>query len=133
MRLLRDQSGLVGKIILVWLIVVGLLGVAAIDGTSIVLTHFRLSDAAGVAAVAGANDYANHHDATAACEAAQRSIEVEAPGVRTGKNTCVVNRSDGTVTVVLKQEARTIVAGLLPFTKDYTKISVKETASPGAL
>ena len=45
-RVHREQSGLVGKIIVVWLVFVAVIGIFAIDAASVLFTKFRLSDAA---------------------------------------------------------------------------------------
>ncbi|MBI3647179.1 MAG: hypothetical protein HY240_00215 [Actinobacteria bacterium] len=46
----RDQSGLVGKMIVIWLVMIALISVAAIDTVSIAFTKFRASTLAGGAA-----------------------------------------------------------------------------------
>jgi uncharacterized membrane protein len=133
MRSHGDQSGLVGKIIVIWLLVVVLLGIVAIDATSIFLAKFRLSDAATVAAVTGATSFRNTHDVTAACEAARIAASQEEGDAIIAKNFCKVDRASGEVTVTLKKKADTLLAGRLPFTEDFTKILVRETGRPAAL
>jgi hypothetical protein len=129
----RGDEGLVGKILVIWLLIVAVLGIAVVDTSSIVLTHVRLSDAASIAAVAGANAYVNTRDEGAACQAVRLSLEAEAPGVPVGKNACVVDRTSGEVTVTLRQEAKTLLASRLPFTEDFVKVVAKETGTQGDL
>lgn len=133
MRSHRDQSGLVGKIIVIWLLVVVLLGVVAIDATSIFLARFRLSDAATVAAVTAATSFRNTHDQGAACDAARLAATQEAADATIPKTFCNVDRASGEVTIVLKKKADTLLAGRLPFTEDFTKIVVRETGRPASL
>jgi hypothetical protein len=133
MRLHRDESGMVGKIIVIWLLLVALLGVVAIDTASIVFTKFRLSDTAQSAATAAAVSYQNSHDVQAACAAAAQSVTTTDEHLRFPAGACKIDPSTGTVTVVLRKDARTIIAGRLSFTKDLTKVVQKETAGPSSL
>jgi hypothetical protein len=128
-----DESGLVGKIIVIWLVIVVLLGVAVIDTASIMFARFGLSDAATVAAVTGATTYRNTRQADTACEAAQRAAEEEETDATITKNFCRVDQATGEVTIVMKKKANTLVADLLPFTERYTKIVVKEVGRPSSL
>lgn len=133
MTLHRDQAGLVGKIIVIWLLVVATLGVAALDAASIVFARFRLSDVASVAAAAGADAYKNLRDVRATCDVVRETVLDGQPGTTIGKTFCEVDRKTGWVTVTLKEEAGTVIAGRLSFTREFTKISVTETARPSEL
>ena len=62
-RVHREQSGMVGKIIVVWLLFVAVLGIFAIDTASVLFTKFRLSDAAATAASTAVSTYQNERDA----------------------------------------------------------------------
>lgn len=133
MRAMRDDSGIVGKIIVIWLVLVVLLGVVAIDAASIFFARFRLSDAATVTAVTAATTYRSTKDVGAACEAARRAAAIEADGATLPKNFCRVDTGSGEVTIVMKKDASTLLAGRLPFTEEYTKIVVRETGRPASL
>jgi hypothetical protein len=129
----HDETGLVGKIIVIWLLVVGLLGVIAIDAASILFARFRLADTATVAAVTAANRYRSTRDQDRACGDARSVVERDAADAVMSRNFCRIDRATGEVTIVLRQEANALVADLLPFTEDFTKIVVKETGRPATL
>jgi len=133
MRLHRDESGMVGKIIVIWLLLVALLGVVAIDTASIVFTKFRLSDTAQTAATAAAVSYQSAHSVQAACTAAAQSVAVADEHLKFPAGACKIDTSTGEVTIVLRKDANTIVAGRLSFTQDLTKVVQKETAGPSSL
>ena len=56
-RLRHGQTGAVGMMIIVWLAVVVVVGIAAIDAGSIAFTKFRLADVASNASTQAANAY----------------------------------------------------------------------------
>jgi uncharacterized membrane protein len=133
MTRLRDETGMVGKIIIVWLLLVGLLGVVGLDAASIVFTKFRLNDTASTAATTAATSYQNSHDQSAACSAARSSIENEDPDAQIPKTFCKIDPTSGEATIVVRKQAKTILAGRLSFTEDLAKVSDKETAGPATL
>ena len=136
MRLRHDESGMVGKVIVIWLLLVALLGVVALDGTSIVLTKFRLDDAAGLAASAAATSFRNGDTIAVACDAARQAALDDDAGISFPANTakwCKVNMQTGEFTITLHKEAKTILAGRLSFTKSYARVVQKETAGPATL
>ena len=132
-RIVRDQAGLVGKVIVIWLLLLALLGLAAVDAASIVFARFRLDDAAATAASAGAAAYRNGHDTAAACAAAQLSVQTDDPAAIMSKAWCKVDPATGEVTITLRKTANTLVAGRLSFTRDLTKVVQRETAGPSEL
>ena len=131
-RVHREQSGMVGKIIVVWLLFVAVLGIFAIDTASVLFTKFRLSDAAATAASTAVSTYQNERDVTAACGAAELSVHQADPDATMGKGWCKVDTS-GDVTITLRKTATSIIAGRFSFTRDLTKVVQRETASPSAL
>ena len=136
MRLRHDESGMVGKIIVIWLLLVALLGVIVLDGASIMFTKFRLDDAAGLAASAAATSFRNGDTVATACAAARQAALDDDAGISFPANTtkwCRVNTQTGEFTVILRKEAQTILAGRLSFTKDYARVVQKETAGPATL
>ena len=54
MNVRRDEAGLVGKMVVVWLLFLGVIAVAAIDAASIAFTTYKLSDVGSAAATEGA-------------------------------------------------------------------------------
>jgi uncharacterized membrane protein len=136
MRLRLDESGLVGKVIVIWLLVVALLGVVVLDGASIVFTKFRLDDAAGLAASAAATSYRNDNSVVTACAAARQAALDDDAGISFPANTakwCKVDTQTGEFTITMHKEAKTILAGRLSFTKSYARVVQKETAGPATL
>jgi hypothetical protein len=130
---LHDETGLVGKIIIIWLVMVVLLGIAALDTASVVFATFRASDIAATAASAGANTYDDTKEVRAACDSAEASVEGEDPDMKLPKTFCKVDTKTGEVTITIRRQATTIVAGRLSFTDDLTIVVGKETAGPSAL
>jgi hypothetical protein len=133
MSALRDETGMVGKIIAIWLLMVAVMGVIAIDVASIAFTTFRASDVAATAATAGAATYRTTRDVTAACDNAARSVQAEDPDAQLPRSFCKVDPASGRVTITVRKRAETIVAARLSFTEDYTRVVAKESAGSSAL
>ena len=128
------ERGAVGTIIIVWIVVTALVGVAVIDASSIFLTRFRLSDVASTAATQAANAYRGDRSVQDACQAAVQSMASDdADAQLAKKNGCVVNPTTGQVTITVRKSAQTILAGRIGFTKHYAKVVVSETNGPSTL
>lgn len=132
-RLHRDDTGMVGKIIIIWVLMVALLGIVALDTASVVFATFRVSDIAATAATTGATAYRAAGDVSKACDAARNTIEADDSSVRIPKSFCKIDTETGRVTIVVKKQADTIVAGRLSFTEHLTVVVGKETAGPSML
>jgi uncharacterized membrane protein len=132
-RLRSAQTGAVGMMIVMWLAVVVLLGVAAIDAGSIAFTKFRLADVASTASTAAANSFRVSPNTVTACQAAEAAIAAEDASAKLAKKGCVVNTQTNAVTITVRKEAHTIIAGHVGFTKKFTKVSATETNGPTAL
>lgn len=132
-RLRDDESGMVGKIIVIWLLMLALLGVVALDAGSVVVATFRISDTAAVAATAAAAAYRTDKGESAACAVARGSVERSDPDVQFPKAFCKIDSETGRVTITIKEQASTIVAGRLSFTEDLTIVVGRETAGPSVL
>jgi hypothetical protein len=132
-RLRRGQSGLVGKMIVVWLLLVAVIGVATIDTVSIAFTKFRTTDIAGNAASTAANTWRDTKDEQRACDAARARVATEDDIAQITRNGCVVNEATGEVTITVRKEAATLVAGRLPWTKKLAKPEAVETSGPTVL
>lgn len=129
----HEEAGVVGKIIVLWLVVVALLGVAFIDAGSIAFTKFGLADVASAAARQAANTYRGDRNVAAACQAAVTSIADSDPGAKLGKKGCLVNEQTGAVTITVRKQAKTILAGRFGFTKRFAKVTATETNGPTSL
>jgi uncharacterized iron-regulated membrane protein len=127
---LHDQAGLIGKIAVVWIVVLLLVGLVVLDGISIVLTTFRLSSTAQTAATTAATAYKNAHDVQDACTAAQPDLAADNVPVPDSDTWCKIDTASGQATISLKATASALLLGRLSFTRDFTKVSVKESAEP---
>jgi Flp pilus assembly protein TadG len=122
-----DERGLVGRaaITLLFLIVVG--GLAAIDGTAVLLAKLQTSDVADTAANAGATTYAETRDATAAKSAAIQAADDQD---KEAKVTRFSIARDGTVTVEVRKLASTLIVRRVSFLRHFGVVRDTATAGP---
>lgn len=132
-RLRSSERGAVGMMIIMWLAIVVLLGITAIDAGSIAFTKFRLADVASTASTAAANAFRTSPNTVTACQVAEASIAAEDPSAKLAKKGCVINPQTNTVTITVRKEAHTIIASHVGLTKKFTKVSATETNGPTAL
>ncbi|MCI0633679.1 MAG: hypothetical protein L0206_07170 [Actinobacteria bacterium] len=126
MNVARAEHGLVGKIVVLWLVVLAIAAVLAIDAGAIVLSRMRTADLARDAALAAAETFEDSGDEQAAKLAALAVIE--GSDDRTRLKRIQIRRDE--VTVVLSSRAGTIVVGRIPWFDQLTKVSVTESSSP---
>ena len=122
----RDEHGLVGKLLIVWLLIVVLLGIAAVDAGSILMLRVRTGDLAGDAAAAAAGEFAESRDERAAKLAALGTIAGSDDRARLER----IDVRRGEVTVEVSTRADTIVVGRVPFLDDFAKVTVTRTSAP---
>ena len=126
---LRDDAGLIGKIIVAWLLVLALAVIAVIDTGSILVTRFRAEASARTAAAAAAEAYRATGDDGAARAAADQAI---AGDDVTLEGFAILD--DGRARVVIVGDPSTIVAErIAPFVGDfgrYAEVRVKIVAAP---
>jgi Putative Flp pilus-assembly TadE/G-like len=122
----RDDRGLVGKIVVLWLVVLAVAALLAIDAGSIVLARFRTSDLAEDAATAAAETFEETSDEQAAKLAALETIEDSEDRARLKR----IRVTRGEVTVVLTSTAGTIVVGRIPWFDQLAKVKVTESTAP---
>jgi hypothetical protein len=132
-RFHHKESGAVGRIIIVWLVVVAAIGVTAIDAGSIAFTKFRLADVASSASTSAANSFRGTKNVNAACQAAVASIAATDASAKLTNKGCVVDVPTGTVTITVRKEAKTILVGRLSFAKHFAKVTATETNGPTSL
>ena len=127
MRTLRDERGLVGRaaITLFVLIIVG--GLAAVDGTAVVLAKLQTSDAADAAAQAGETTYANTHDQNEARADATAAAKEQNEGARV---TAFSIGPGGTVTVTVQKVASTLIVRHVGFLRHLGVVHDTSTAGP---
>ncbi len=133
MNVRRDETGLIGKMIVVWLLILALLAVAAIDAASIAFTTYKLSDVAAAAASEGALVYKNARDVRDTCERVAQVVSREEAAARLARGGCSVERPTGLVTVRIKKKANTLAAHRIPLTEEFAIVVVTETAGPPSL
>jgi hypothetical protein len=125
-RWLTLEAGLVGKLIVAWLLVAALLLVLAIDVGSILLARYRAADLAQDVAFAAAETFAETGDAETARAVALSEIRRAGAAARLKR----VDVNGREVTVVVVDRAGTLLLGRLPFTEDLIKVTVTDTAAP---
>lgn len=124
---IREEAGLVGKILLLWLLLLAVVVVAVIDAGSILLTRSRAADLADDASVSAAEAFGQTGDEQQAKLAALDTIADADEAVRLKR--IDVGRRE--VTVVLIVRADTLVVGRIPFVDDLEKLTVRgSTAAP---
>jgi hypothetical protein len=133
MKSLRGETGLVGKVVVVWLLLLALIGVAAIDAASIAFTTYKLSDLGSVAASEAARVFKRSHDVRDTCERVERIVSGKEPTARITRRGCSIERPTGLVTVAIRKQASTLIAHRLPWTEDFAVVVVTETAGPPSL
>ncbi len=126
----HDQAGLIGKVAIVWIVVLLVIGLLVLDGISIVLTTFKLSSTAQGAASTAATTYHTLHDATKACLAAQPDLLSDNVDVPKNTTWCKIDPTSGQATITLKTTASSLILGRISFTRGLTEIEVKEEATP---
>jgi uncharacterized membrane protein len=130
---LRDERGLMGKIAIVWFLLLTLFVVAAVDVGSVALTRFKVANAADKAAFQAAATFKNTADRNQAYQAAQEAVQQEAPGAKIPSNGFAIDARTGDVTVKVVKRAWSLIAGRLSQTKPYTKVSATSTSEPPTL
>ena len=132
-RIRRDEAGLVGKMLVVWLLLVALFGIAAVDTVSIAFTKLRTSDIASNAAADAANVWRDSKDKAKACEAAAASVAGEDPDAHIARAGCVINVQTGEATITVRKTASTMVADKVSFLQKFAKVESTESAGPTVL
>lgn len=133
MTVLRDETGLIGKIAIVWILILALLGVGAIDAASIAFTTYRLADIGTTAAGEGAREFKRTRNARDACERVAQIVSREDPAVKVVQGGCKVEHPTGVVTVEVRKKASTLVAHRIPWTEEFAVVDVTETAGEPSL
>ena len=133
MNVPRGEAGLVGKMIVVWLLVLAVLAVAAIDAASIAFTTYKLADVGTAAATEGALVFKNDRDVRTTCERVARVVAAQEPAAKVTRGGCSVERPTGLVTVKVRKLASTVMAHRIPWTEDFATVIVTETAGPPSL
>jgi alpha-D-ribose 1-methylphosphonate 5-triphosphate diphosphatase PhnM len=123
---LATETGLVGKLIVAWLVVASLFVVLAIDVGSILLARYRTADLAQDVSFAAAETFAETGDAEAARFVALGEIRRAGADARLKR----IDVNGRQVTVVLVDRAGTLLLSRMPFTEDLARVTVTDTAAP---
>lgn len=126
-----DQRGLVGKIIVVWLALLVLFGIAAWDAGAVMITRFKLQNTAENAAFEAASTYKTTRSVAKAKQAAVDQIQKDAASARMTEFS--IDQSTGQATVSLAERASTILAGRIGFFKKLTRATASHTSGPPTL
>jgi hypothetical protein len=125
-RVHRDQTGLVGKIAVVWLLFLALFVVVGFDGIAIAFTKFRVEDLAGNAASVAARSFKDTGKAPEACAAALAYVADHDKEAKVPQDGCVI-QTDGAATITVRKDAKTLMAQRLSFTEDLTHLEGTES------
>lgn len=125
---LGDDGGLVGKLLIIWLVASAVLVVALWDGGSIGIAYLRNANLAHDAARAGVERF----EKTGKRHRAERAaIETVAAADGDARVEGVTVSRRGEITVVVTTDAGTLVAGRIGFLDGLTAVTSTATASPG--
>jgi len=125
---LGDDVGLVGKLLIIWLVASVLLFVALWDGGSIGIAYVRNANLAQDAARAGADRFEETGERR---RARRTAIETVTAGDGDAQVEDVRVSRGGQITVIVTARAGTLVAGRIGFLDDLTLVTSTATASPG--
>lgn len=124
---MREETGLVGKLIVLWLVVAAVVALAAVDAVTIVVTRFRTADIARDAAAVGAATIAEGGGRRAAkravlAEIAGRDEDALPEEIRIA--------DDGVVTVTVFDRAGTVLVGRFGLLEDLAQVRSTATGRP---
>lgn len=123
-----DERGLVGKILVLWLVLAALLAVLAYDGIRIAVTKFRVADAAQSAAFQSATTLkSTRGDRDAAYRAAQDAVAEADDGLRLAE--FVIDPGSDEIRVTVAKKAPTILVERIGFLSPLTRARTTETSS----
>lgn len=128
-RAMRQEGGLVGKIIVIWLALLVVLGLAAFDTAQILLTRYRVADAAQEAAFQASAVLHNNGDRRGALDAALAAVADKDEGARVTE--FIIDPQTQQVKVTVTKKVSTLIAGRIGFLKGFTKVTESDTSEPG--
>jgi len=129
-RVHGDERGLVGKILVLWLVLAALLAVLTYDGIRIAVTRFRVADAAQTAAFESATTLRKTQgDRNAAFRAARDSVAEADEDLRLAE--FVIDPLTNEVRITVTQKAPTLLAERIGFLRSLTRARTTETSSVG--
>ncbi len=127
---LRDERGLVGKMIVGMLIGIVVLGLAAIETGSIVFAKLSLENTASTAAADGARDLIASHNANSACQTAAQSVHEHDDSARLVR--CVADPKTSQIFVRIRKIAPTLIVQRIDFLKNLGIVKASAETGPGS-
>ncbi len=124
MRLHRDERGLIGKLMLLWLLVLALVVVVAIDGASILVARVHVGEVAQAAADAGVKPLEQGRSEEKALRASLAALAKADENAKMKR----FDVSSGTVTVEVSDRADTMVVGLFGLFDGLANVSATRSA-----
>jgi hypothetical protein len=124
MSLHRDERGLVGKLIVLWLLVFALVVLVAIDGVSILVTRVHAGEVAQTAADAAVVPLEQG-------KSEEKALKAGLAALAEADDTAKMKRFDvtsGTVTVEVSDRANTVLVGLFGLLDGLADVSATRTA-----
>ena len=129
LRIHLDERGLVGKIAVVWVIILAVLAVFVLDGVAVLTAKYHVADAAGNAVSEAAFTYKQTLKVEDACAKAAETVASVDAEAHIPPNGCFVNTKNGSVTITVKRLTNTLLVKRLSFLADLAKASATETAT----
>jgi hypothetical protein len=123
MRIVSEERGLVGKLLLLWLLVLGVVVVVAIDGASILVARVHVATVAQTAADAGVGPLEEGRSREKVVRAAVKAIAEADEDARLEK----LEVSSGSVTVEVSDRANTILIGRFGLLDGLAEVSASRT------
>ena len=122
---LSDDGGLVGKVVVLWLVLASIVVIIAIDAGSILLARSRAEDLADDPSASASQVYRETGDEEEAKLAALDTIADADEPVRLKR----IDVGRRTVTVVIIARAATLVVGSIPVFDDLARLTVSDSAT----
>jgi Flp pilus assembly protein TadG len=123
---MHNERGLVGRAAITLMAIAVVVGLAAIDGGSVLLANLQISDTADAAATAGWESFNDAHNVKIAREAAVEAAKERDPSSRL---TAFQVLRNGTVSVTVRKVAATMFLKRIGFLKHWAVTSSTATVA----
>ncbi|MGH2723568.1 MAG: TadE/TadG family type IV pilus assembly protein [Actinomycetota bacterium] len=127
-RLHRDERGIIISFFVKLILVLAVVGLAAVDTTAVFWARFQAQDIAETAARVAADTFRQTGSVPVARQAAAEAVHERAEDARLGKSFVV--RPDGTIRVTVVKPARTLLIQHIGFLEGLTVARGKAAGNP---
>lgn len=127
-EVLADERGLIGKILMAWMMIMVALAIAGYDAYQIGRSNVLAAGSALQGTTTAVTAYVSTGSAEKACAAARAKITQENPQAKLGPDACKINTEKGQVQITVRGDVKTLIAGRLDFTEKWTKVIQSRTA-----